>query len=106
MNSLPTRGPRRMAQRAAQYRQWLPTCLFGLAVALLNIANVDASISVFGTQSADNFWRPVTAIRWANDGNPLTGSDPAWLSHLPMPPYPDCTCGLTTNPGSINAALR
>ena len=74
--------------------------------ALINIANVDASISVFDTKYAYNFWRPVTAIRWANDGNPFTQPDPAWLSYQPTPPYPDYTCGLTTTTGSTYAVLR
>lgn len=74
--------------------------------ALLNIANVDASISVFDTKYTYNFWRPVNAIRWVNDGNPFTVQDPAWLSYLPTPPYPDYTCGVTTIAGSTNAVLR
>ena len=82
--------------------RWQQARLF----ALLNIANVDASISVFDTKYTYNFWRPVTAIRWTNDGNPFTESDPAWLSYMPTPPYPDYTCGLTTITGSTNAVLR
>lgn len=82
--------------------RWQQARLF----ALLNIANVDASISVFDTKYTYNFWRPITAIRWAHDGNPFTESDPAWLSYMPTPPYPDYTCGLTTITGSSNAVLR
>lgn len=36
------------------------------------------------------FWRPVTAIHEAaNDGNPLTNSDPTWQPYLTTPPVPD-----------------
>ena len=82
--------------------RWQQARLF----ALLNIANVDATISVFDTKYTYNFWRPITAIRWANDGNPFTESDPNWLSYLPTPPYPDYTCGLTITVGSSNEVLR
>ena len=82
--------------------RWQQARLFGL----LNIANVDATISVFDTKYTYNFWRPITAIRWASDGNPFTESDPNWLSYLPTPPYPDYTCGLTITVGSSNEVLR
>lgn len=74
--------------------------------ALLNIANADAAIATFETKYRYNFWRPLTAIRWANDGNRFTRTDPAWLPYLPTPPYPDYTCGLTANTGSSTGILR
>lgn len=74
--------------------------------ALVEIAETDAGISVFDTKYTYNFWRPVTAIRWADDGNPATASDPDWLPYLVTPPYPDYTCGLTTSSGSAIEVLR
>jgi hypothetical protein len=74
--------------------------------ALMNIATVDAAISVFDTKYTYNFWRPVTAIRWANDGNPATASDPGWLPFLTTPPYPDYTCGLPTLSAANAEVLR
>ena len=41
--------------------------------ALDNMAQTDAAIAVFDTKFTYNFWRPVTAIRYAgDDGNPAT----------------------------------
>lgn len=74
--------------------------------ALLNIALADGSISVFDTKYTYNFWRPVTAIRWADDGNPATESDATWLPFLVTPPYPDYVCGLTTASGAGTEVLR
>lgn len=75
--------------------------------ALLNIAQADAAIAVMDTKYTYNFWRPVTAIRAAStDGNPATAEDAAWLPYLVTPPYPDYTCGLTTNGGAASEVLQ
>lgn len=74
--------------------------------ALLEIAQTDGVIATFNTKYAYRFWRPATAIRWANDGNPLTQPDPAWLSFLPTPPYPDYPCGLPTQAGAATEVMR
>ena len=74
--------------------------------ALMNIAAVDAAISVFDTKYTYAFWRPVTAIRWANDGNPATATDANWLPFLTTPPYPDYTCGLPTISGANTEVMR
>jgi len=75
--------------------------------ALVNMALSDAAVSVFDTKYAYNFWRPVTAIRaGGTDGNPATAPDPAWLPFQGTPPYPDYTCGLTTQTGSAVEVLR
>ena len=58
------------------------------------IAETDALITAFETKYHYNFWRPVTAIRWADDGNRRTEPDPGWLSYQLTPPYPDYICGL------------
>jgi hypothetical protein len=75
--------------------------------ALINMALSDSAIAVFDTKYTYNFWRPVTAIRaGASDGNAFTDGDADWLSYQNTPPYPDYTCGLTTNVGSGLAVLR
>ena len=79
--------------------------------ALMLMASADGAIQVFDTKYTYNFWRPVTAIRWANDGNPLTRSDPDWLpffsfSGQSTPPYPDYTCALPTASGASTEVLR
>src|SRR4051794_20624457 len=48
--------------------------------ALAGIAMADAGIAAWNTKFADNFWRPVAAIREADtDGNPATVADKNWL---------------------------
>ena len=81
---------------------WQQARLFALA----NMAESDAAIAVFDTKYTYNFWRPVTAIRWQNDGNPRTAPDANWWSFMATPPYPDYTCGLTSASGANIEVLR
>jgi hypothetical protein len=74
--------------------------------ALLNIAQADALIANQTWKYTYNFWRPVTAIRWADDGNPGTISDPSWRPFLVTPPYPDYPCALPTATGASTQVLR
>jgi hypothetical protein len=75
-------------------------------LALMNIAVADGLIVTFRTKYKYTFWRPVTAIRWADDGNPDTESDPTWTSYIATPPYPDYTCGLPNTVASATEVLR
>lgn len=81
---------------------WEQARLFALA----NMAESDAAIVVFDTKYTYNFWRPINAIRWADDGNPATSPDPGWWSFMATPPYPDYPCGLTNASGAQAAILR
>ena len=74
--------------------------------ALLNIAEADGHIANQNNKYTYKFWRPVTAIRWADDGNPDTTSDPAWRPFLVTPPYPDYPCALPTATGTSTEVLR
>ena len=74
--------------------------------ALLNIAQADAAIANQVWKYTYNFWRPVTAIRWADDGNPDTDSDESWRPFLATPPYPDYPCALPTETGAATEVLR
>jgi hypothetical protein len=74
--------------------------------ALLNIAISDAHVTNMESKYFYSFWRPVTAIRWANDGNPLTRSDPTWRPFLQTPPYPDYPCASTGLTGAAAQTLR
>jgi hypothetical protein len=57
--------------------------------ALTNISLHDALQTTFASKFQHGLWRPVTAIRRADeDGNDATSPDPAWLSLIPNPPYP------------------
>lgn len=47
--------------------------------ALEGLANADAGFTAWETKYLFNLWRPISAIRRANeDGNPLTTADPNW----------------------------
>jgi hypothetical protein len=74
--------------------------------ALLNIAQADALIANQTWKYTYTFWRPVTAIRWADDGNPNTVPDPAWRPFLVTPPYPDYPCALPSATGASAEVLR
>ena len=74
--------------------------------ALLNIGQADGSIANQTWKYIHHFWRPVTAIRWEDDGNPDTASDPVWRPFLVTPPYPDYPCALPTNTAAAAEVLR
>jgi hypothetical protein len=60
--------------------------------ALFSIAVHDALITSFTAKFRYGLWRPVTAIRRADeDGNPDTEPDTSWSSLIPTPPYPAYT---------------
>lgn len=57
--------------------------------ALTNISLHDALQVTFTSKFQYGLWRPLTAIRRADeDGNANTVADPDWLSLIPSPPYP------------------
>jgi len=74
--------------------------------ALLNMSTADALITNMADKYTYNFWRPVTAIRWPDDGNPFTKSDPTWRPFLQTPPYPDYPCASTSMTGAAAQAIR
>lgn len=75
--------------------------------AQLNIAMADAAIACWDVKYFEEFWRPVTAIREAaDDGNPATEPDAAWLPLLVTPPFPEYTSGHSTFSRAAAAILR
>src|SRR5262249_28155329 len=73
---------------------------------LLNVSLADAAILCWVFKFTYCFWRPVTAIRLAeNDGNPDTTADPDWEPLLPTPPFPAYTSGHSTFSGAAAAGL-
>lgn len=57
--------------------------------ALFNIAAHDTLMTTFTSKFQYGLWRPLTAIRRADeDGNPNTMQDAAWNSLITTPPYP------------------
>jgi hypothetical protein len=80
--------------------------------ALLDLSAADALINAWNDKYYWTFWRPITAIRRADeDGNPATVADPSWTPlfdpslsvviagvgpALITPPYPEHPSGATT----------
>jgi hypothetical protein len=74
--------------------------------ALQAIGQADVFVSVFDNKYHYSFWRPMTAIRWLDDGNPDTEPDPNWTPYLITPPYPDYPCGTPMLAGAGTEILR
>ncbi len=65
--------------------------------AMLSTSVADAAIVSWDAKYADNFWRPITAIRnGETDTNPDTVGDATWTPLLPTPPFPTYTSGHST----------
>src|SRR6266487_1816953 len=66
--------------------------------ALLNIAMADAAICAWDAKYTFHFWRPVTAINFAE---PLLN----WMSFIVTPPFPDYVSGHSTFSGAAATVL-
>src|SRR5438477_5798277 len=66
--------------------------------ALLNIAMADAAICSWDAKYTFHFWRPVTAINFAE---PLLN----WMSFIVTPPFPDYVSGHSTFSGAAASVL-
>ena len=64
---------------------WKTACLF----ALIHTAMADGASSMLEAKFHFYYWRPETAIRIAEDGNPNTTSDPTWLPSILLRPNPN-----------------
>jgi PAP2 superfamily len=67
--------------------------------ALLNIALADAAICAWDAKYEFHFWRPVTAINFAEP-------DLNWMSFITTPPFPDYVSGHSTFSGAAATALE
>lgn len=75
--------------------------------ALLNLALADAAIACWETKYRLDLWRPVTAIRNAEqDGNENTVADARWEPLLTTPPFPSYTSGHSTFSGAAATVLE
>ena len=61
--------------------------------ALADMAIADALITSWASKNQHTFWRPITAIREGNTGDPRTVGDPSWMPLTTTPNYPDYTSG-------------
>ncbi len=70
-------------------------------MALLNVSLADAAIVCWKAKYEYSFWRPITAIRQADqDGNAATTADAGWTPLLTTPPFPEYTSGHSTFSGA------
>jgi hypothetical protein len=75
--------------RGAAIQRNLSTVESARLFALINIAAHDAHMTSMTSKFNYGLWRPVTAIRRADeDGNPNTIQDANWSSLIATPPYP------------------
>lgn len=74
--------------------------------ALLNMSLADAGLLCWVIKFHHEFWRPVTAIRAADeDDNPDTDPERTWEPLLTTPPFPAYTSGHSTFSGAGAAVL-
>lgn len=74
--------------------------------ALLNVGMADAGIVAWDAKYAYGEWRPIDAIRKADqDGNDQTTADPTWIPLLKTPNFPSYVSGHSTFSGAADAIL-
>ena len=75
--------------------------------ALVSMAGIDAYIAVFDAKFAYNLWRPITAIRNADQtGNTATPRDASWLPLGDTPMHPEYPCAHCITSGAVTAVLQ
>jgi hypothetical protein len=74
---------------------------------LYQMANDDATQAMVVAKQHYDYWRPITAIRnGAEDGNPATQADPAWVPLIATPNFQEYPCGHCTLAGSIAEVME
>ena len=72
----------------------------------IGLSMADAAISCWDAKYEYHYWRPITAIReTADDGNPATTPDPAWMPMFATPGHPDYPSGHSCVSGAAAAVL-
>jgi hypothetical protein len=75
--------------------------------ALTSLAGMDAYIAVFEAKYHYNFWRPVTAIRDADQtGNASTPREAGWLPLGETPMHPEYPCAHCITSSAVAAVIR
>jgi len=76
-------------------------------MALLYVDQADVAIACFETKYHFLWWRPTSAINFADtDGNPDTLADPAWTPVVPTPNHPEYPAAHGCVFGGTGEALR
>jgi hypothetical protein len=67
----------------------------------------DASVATGAAKLHYNFWRPITAIRNAeDDGNPATAADPGWEPLIATPNHPEYPCAHCSGTAAIAEVMK
>jgi hypothetical protein len=75
-------------------------------LALAEMAHSDAYVAMMDAKYRYNFWRPITAIRYAaSDNNAATEPNPAWEPLSDTPPHPEYPCGHCLSAAAIGAVI-
>jgi hypothetical protein len=75
--------------------------------ALVEMAAADAIIAVFDGKYTHNFWRPVTAVRNADQtGNPATPREAVWTPLGDTPMHPEYPCAHCISSGTVATVLE
>lgn len=76
-------------------------------LALFNMAGDDTGIVTSNAKLDYNFWRPLTAIRNADqDGNPDTEIDPDWVPFIGTPNFPEYPCAHCSWSATVAEVLK
>ncbi len=76
-------------------------------MALLWVAQADATVACFDSKYHFEFWRPQSAIPLAGtDGNPATDEDLTWTPVVPTPNHPEYPAAHACNAAAVGAVLE
>ena len=76
-------------------------------LAMLSLAGADAQIACTNDKNYWSWWRPITAIREAeNDGHPDTVAEANWTPLIETPGFPEHPAGHTCGSGAIVGVLQ
>lgn len=76
-------------------------------LALYQMAFDDAAHAMIVAKQHFDYWRPITAIRNADqDGNPATQHDAGWVPLLPTPNFQEYPCGHCTVAAAIGEVME
>lgn len=96
--------PRNMRRLASGGRSVLENARL---MALVWIAQADATVACFDSKYYFDFWRPQSAIPLADtDGNAATAEDPAWTPVVPTPNHPEYPAAHACNAAAVGAVLE
>lgn len=76
-------------------------------LAVMWVAEYDQRLAMADAKMHYMFWRPITAIRNADqDGNPATEREAGWTPLLPVPNHPEYPCGHCGRAGAWAEVLK